>query len=148
MLTCDSIRNNSRKLILSFIWLSGAAMACAQNSPELREVLARLDRLENDNRALTEEIRALRKELAGLHGTAAVDATAASAPASPEGPMARRAVDSKPTKNAKRSKTAALKSWLRPKSNRPKNFRSGSPGWLCSTLLQTAVTTTKRTIRP
>jgi len=61
-------------------------MACAQNSPELREVLARLDRLENDNRALTDEIRALRKELALLHGPAALDATAASAPASSEGP--------------------------------------------------------------
>ncbi len=44
----------------------GAATAGAQNTPEMREVLSRLERLELDNRALTGEVRALRKELAGL----------------------------------------------------------------------------------
>jgi hypothetical protein len=85
MLTCDSIRHTWRRYLLSFFWLSGAAMACAQNTPGIREVLARLDRLENDNRALTEEIRALRKELAGLHGPEAATETAGGAAASSDG---------------------------------------------------------------
>ena len=61
MLTCDAIRRSWRRYILSFVWLCGAALAGAQDTPAMREVLARLDRLENDNRALTEEIRAFRK---------------------------------------------------------------------------------------
>ena len=85
MMTCDPIRHSWRRYILSFVWLCGAAMAGAQNAPEMREVLARLDRLENDNRALTEEIRALRKELGVLHGPAAATETAGAAPASPDG---------------------------------------------------------------
>lgn len=75
-----------RRFILSLVWLSGAATACAQNTPELREVLARLDRLENDNRALTDEIRALRKELALLHSPSDVAQTGAPASGSSEGP--------------------------------------------------------------
>jgi hypothetical protein len=41
--------------------------ANAQSSPDLREILARLDRLEKDNKSLTVEVQALRKELADLH---------------------------------------------------------------------------------
>ncbi len=78
MLIRDSIRCSWRRCILPLVWLSGAATAGAQNTPEMREVLARLDRLENDNRALTEEIRALRKDLAVLHTSAAAE-TASSA---------------------------------------------------------------------
>jgi hypothetical protein len=84
MLTCDSIRHLWRRYVLSLVWLCGAAMAGAQNTSEMREVLARLDRLENDNRALTEEIRALRKELGAVHGPAAAE-TAASAPPASDG---------------------------------------------------------------
>ena len=52
---------------VSHIILSAAAVtALAQNTPEMREVLSRLERLEKDNEALTEEIRALRQELAGF----------------------------------------------------------------------------------
>lgn len=47
--------------------LGGARTAVGQNTPEMREVLSRLERLEKDNEALTEELRALRKELAALH---------------------------------------------------------------------------------
>ena len=85
MLNCDAIRRSWRRYILSFVWLCGAALAGAQDTPAMREVLARLDRLENDNRALTEEIRALRKELGVLHETAVE--TAASAPTSPDVPV-------------------------------------------------------------
>jgi|SRR5579871_1273770 len=41
-----------------------AATSLAQNTPEMREVLSRLERLEKENAALTEELRALRKDLA------------------------------------------------------------------------------------
>lgn len=55
-------------------------MAGAQNTPEMREVLARLDRLENDNRALTEEIHALRKELSASRTAPADTPAVASVP--------------------------------------------------------------------
>jgi hypothetical protein len=41
-------------------------MARGQNTPEMREVLSRLEHLEQTNQALAEEVRALRKEVAGL----------------------------------------------------------------------------------
>jgi hypothetical protein len=43
------------------------AAAHAQNSSDLQQILNRLDRLEKDNRSLTDEVHALRKELADLH---------------------------------------------------------------------------------
>jgi hypothetical protein len=45
----------------------GMPRAGAQNTPEMREVLTRLERLEKDNQALTDELRALRQELAAFH---------------------------------------------------------------------------------
>ena len=53
--------------LLTSCLLFSCALANAQNSPDLREILNRLDRLEKDNRSLTDEVRALRKELAELH---------------------------------------------------------------------------------
>ncbi len=52
----------------------------AQSTPEMRQVLDRLEKLEESNRALTDEIRALRGELAAARGasTPAVSSTAAS----------------------------------------------------------------------
>ena len=50
--------------LTALLVLGGAASAYAQSAPELREILNRLDRLEKDNQALTEEIRALRQDLA------------------------------------------------------------------------------------
>jgi hypothetical protein len=47
-----------------------AATALAQNTPEMREVLSRLERLEKENEALTGELRALRKDLAAFHAPA------------------------------------------------------------------------------
>lgn len=44
--------------------LGTAGIACAQSAPELRQILERLDRVESANRALLEEVRALRRELA------------------------------------------------------------------------------------
>src|SRR5260370_14772250 len=55
------------KIGLSLFLVFCAVPSKAQNSPDLQEILNRLDRLEKDNRSLTDEVRALRKELADLH---------------------------------------------------------------------------------
>src|SRR5579864_2414121 len=78
MLNCESLKHSWRRHISLCVWLCGAAMACAQNTPEMREVLSRLDRLEKDNRTLTEEIRALRNELGTLRRPAAETVAVAS----------------------------------------------------------------------
>jgi len=49
--------------------------ATAQTTPDLREILTRLDRLEKDNKSLTDEVRALRKELAALHAPPTANAS-------------------------------------------------------------------------
>lgn len=54
-------------------------LALAQDTPEMREVLSRLERLEETNQALADEIRALRKELGDLRATAPAAQQASSA---------------------------------------------------------------------
>src|SRR5580700_3901049 len=61
------IPHAARLSLTTLFLLGGAATAVGQNTPEMREVLSRLERLEKDNESLTEELRALRKELATLH---------------------------------------------------------------------------------
>lgn len=55
--------------VLTVFWFGGATLH-AQSTPEMREVLSRLERLEDSNRALLEEVRALRKELASSRESA------------------------------------------------------------------------------
>src|SRR5574340_1346132 len=43
------------------------AMLAAQGGPEMQQILDRLNRLERENRELLEEVRALRREIAGAH---------------------------------------------------------------------------------
>jgi len=52
----------------------------AQTSPEIAGILQRLDRLEQENRALTDEVRSLRAELAAARGPAASAPAEAAAP--------------------------------------------------------------------
>lgn len=68
-------------LYWALCWSSTGLEAQAA-SPEMREVLQRLQRLEDDNRTLTGEIRALRSELAAAldKGAPSTAAAAASAP--------------------------------------------------------------------
>lgn len=78
--SCWSMTYNCVKYLFAssltpLVLLCGAGPACAQNTPEMREVLTRLERLEQDNHALAEELRALRKELATLHAPDPAPAT-------------------------------------------------------------------------
>jgi len=59
------IRNLVRQAAV--VLLSAAPAVHAQNTPEMREILGRLDRLEKENQTLTDEVRSLRKELAAIH---------------------------------------------------------------------------------
>ena len=51
-----------RKFILALCWMGAAGLA-AQTTPELKEILVRLDRLEKENQSLREEVRG---EVAGV----------------------------------------------------------------------------------
>jgi hypothetical protein len=79
MLICDLIRWPWRRYLLPVAWLCGSIMANAQNTADMQQVLARLDRLESENRALNEEIQALRNELKMSRTPVGEPATAASA---------------------------------------------------------------------
>src|SRR5260370_26932220 len=52
-------------VLVTFL-LDMCAAANAQNTPEMRQILSRLDRLEKQNQTLTEEVRALRQEVSVL----------------------------------------------------------------------------------
>jgi len=53
---------------LLFALLAPGILAAQTSSPEIRQILERLDRLEQQNRALTDEIHQLRQELAAQRG--------------------------------------------------------------------------------
>ena len=81
MMICHSIGHFWRRYLLSIAWLCGAALACGQNTPEMRAILDRLERLEQDNRALNEEVHLLRQELGALRprtGETAAESVASS----------------------------------------------------------------------
>ena len=60
-----------RPLNLLFVsLLLSSSLVHAQETPQLAGILERLDRLEQDNRKLTEEVRQLRSELAAVRGDA------------------------------------------------------------------------------
>src|SRR5579863_8861940 len=56
----------------------GAFLARAQSAPEIREILDRLQKLEDANRALTDEVHSLRQELASAKTTPPAEVTAQS----------------------------------------------------------------------
>src|SRR5437660_268973 len=68
--------------LLSLAALAWPLLLPAQTNPDLARILARLDRLEQENRALAGEVKALRSELAASRGgpstgVVAADSTAA-----------------------------------------------------------------------
>ncbi len=82
------IPHAARLSLITLFLLGGAATAVGQNTPEMREVLSRLERLEKDNEALTDELRALRNELAALHPPVSPAATDAQPPVTASQPTA------------------------------------------------------------
>ncbi len=64
-MTSDLVRY-SRPYLATVILLCFSTTARAQNTPEMREVLSRLERIEKNNQELTDEVRSLRQQLAAL----------------------------------------------------------------------------------
>jgi hypothetical protein len=86
------LRNFHRRSAATvFLFLAAVTLAAAQTQSEspsaLDQILARLDRLERQNRELVEQVRALRNELALSHdqSPAPSNDTAAAGPSSPDG---------------------------------------------------------------
>jgi hypothetical protein len=76
-----------RKLTVAatLVLLSALLSAQSQPSPELKSILDRLDRLEQENRSLSEQVKQLRSELAAARGEAApAEAPAAAQPSTGE----------------------------------------------------------------
>jgi hypothetical protein len=68
-MTRNWIRYSFAASLASIALTCATSVARGQNTPEMREVLSRLEHLEQTNQALAEEVRALRKEVAGLRGS-------------------------------------------------------------------------------
>ena len=62
-------------LIVSFVMVTAAAQTPAEDSSAVRQILERLDRLEQQNRELTEEVRGLRRDLAASRGSSEIART-------------------------------------------------------------------------
>ncbi len=62
---CNLIRFWFENSLAVLLVIHGATRAKAQGPPELQEILSRLERLEKENQAMSQEIRALHEELAG-----------------------------------------------------------------------------------
>jgi len=71
-----------RAILLSLVAFAAAAQTPPENSPVLTQILNRLDRLEQENQQLIQEVRALRSELAHSREPAAGQPAA---PPAPEG---------------------------------------------------------------
>ena len=78
-------RYPSATWLVLLIAASQANLALAQDTPEMREVLSRLARLEETNQSLAEEIRALRQELAMLRAPGSAAHTEAASQVSSDG---------------------------------------------------------------
>ena len=73
-----------KKLGAALCLFSALLSAQSQPSPELKSILDRLDRLEQENRSLSEQVKELRSELAAARGEAAPAAAPAAAQPSTE----------------------------------------------------------------
>ena len=84
-MTRKLVRYSSAACLAFLVLASETDVALAQDTPEMREVLSRLEHLEETNQALAEEILALRKELAALRAPGVAAQAAVSAPTSTDG---------------------------------------------------------------
>jgi hypothetical protein len=88
-MTCNSVKFR-RGIYLAALMAWGLASARGQSAPPVQEILNRLDRLEKNNEALLEEVRALRQEISTLR-TPGVEAAAGEQPlVAPEPTAAER----------------------------------------------------------
>lgn len=74
------MERKQRLLMLSFL----PALVFGQDKSEMQQILDRLERLEQQNRSLADEVHALRQELSVARNQAAADAPAATASPNPE----------------------------------------------------------------
>ena len=80
--------------LCSLALLSWPLLLAAQTPPEIATIMERLDRVERENRSLTDEVRALRAELDALRGAKEAKAAApANAQAGAETPLASGTIE-------------------------------------------------------
>src|SRR5271169_6798204 len=72
--------------LCAFALLAAPVLLAAQSSPEIAGIVARLDRLEQENRALTEQVRDLRAALAAARAPQVGQAPSPANPAPDQGP--------------------------------------------------------------
>ena len=75
-----------RAILLAAVLAGGVPAIYGQSPPAMQEILERLDRLEKNNEALLEQVRALRQEISELKGPVAQAAPAPAAPAGEQPP--------------------------------------------------------------
>jgi hypothetical protein len=81
----------TRVMVLSVVAIGAAGRAMPQTNPDIQKVLDRLQQLEEQNRQIVDEIRALRSELLQKNGT--TPDAAASVESSPRAPSLSERVD-------------------------------------------------------
>lgn len=88
-MTHKLVRYSSAACLAFLVLTSETNLALAQDTPEMREVLSRLQRLEETNQALAEQILALRKELAAMRAPGDAAQASTSTPTSTDGQPAQ-----------------------------------------------------------
>ncbi len=125
----------SRKIV-SFIFCFFPAILVAQQKSDLQQVLERLDRIEQENKSLAEEVRALRAELAASRTVTPSPAVAASATPTQTPPIEER-VEVNEQRIAEQAQSKVEASQKLP---------IVLPEWCCSTRSSTAGQTAARSI--
>ena len=96
------------RTVLLSLFLLTPLIAAAQGRSDLQQILDRLDRLEQENRNLADEVRALRSELAVSRGTTPAPVTAQADAEPPSAPLPERvAVTEQRTADLSQSKVEA-----------------------------------------
>ena len=115
-----------------FLAVLSAGALRAQCSPELREILDRLQKLEEANRDLVQEVHALRQELASTHNPASAAPAPTNADAAEQMAVDKARVDELAQTKVESSQKLPLR----------------SPAWPCSTPTSTDATTVARRTPP
>jgi len=95
-MTCNLVKYSFAAFLGLLMLCCGVGQMRAQNTPEMREILARMDRLERENQAMVEELRALRKEVANLRGSGEAPPAATAADTATNGTAGQAVAASQP----------------------------------------------------